>query len=126
FTKLVSPKGDPIHHLPVSRPPSPLRGERDGVRGPFRARMQAVAEESFPHCWTGEPQPLGDLGLIALGQPNGLAIKFALDPVSEGGLQVCELLTVGRCKQLGNVDLKASFRLRLGRVDLLQRLANDL
>src|SRR5947208_1018180 len=108
FTKMGLRQRRSDHPLTRLSDTSPLRGERDGVRGPFRARMEAVAKESFPHCWTGDPQPLGDLGLIALGQPNGLAIKFALDPVSEGGLQVRERLTVGRSQQLGNVGLKAS------------------
>jgi hypothetical protein len=42
------------------------------------AGMQAEAVEFFTHCETGDAEPAGGLGLVTLGEVDGLGEKLAL------------------------------------------------
>ena len=87
--------------------------------------MKSEATKSFPHRWAGDPQPVGDLRLIAHSQQNRLPIEFTLDPFGDGGRHVRLRVAFGAFQQIGDIGPQSSLRFGLCGAGLIQHSADD-
>src|SRR5262245_49957736 len=88
--------------------------------------VMSVPNQSVSHGRAGNPQPLGDLSLIAVGHFEGLLIKFTLGPFAQRSFGVASDVALSLLQQLRYEILKSRFGFCLSKTRLTQRLSDGL